>query len=82
MFWLCAPHSGVSSARGLTLGDEDLEECAAQPRAGTGGFELDHMDMHDLDFPPGSFDLVWARHVLEHSMAPLLVLLQVRNAER
>ena len=32
------------------------------------------MDMHDLDFDDGSFDAIWLRHSLEHSLAPLVVL--------
>ena len=64
------------SAHGLTFGTEDLRECDKQPHAAE--FEVSSdMDMHDLDFPAGSFSLVWARHSLEHSMAPLFVLFQI-----
>jgi SAM-dependent methyltransferase len=32
------------------------------------------MDMHQLKFKDKSFDAIWLRHTLEHSIAPLIVL--------
>lgn len=40
-------------------------------------------DMHAMPFRTGCFDLVWCRHVLEHALAPLLVLREIaRCADR
>lgn len=39
-------------------------------------------DAHKLDFPDGSFDLVYARYVLEHVTAPERVLSEMRRATR
>lgn len=54
-------------ATGLTFG-EDLEVCQRK------GFDVRAMDMSFLDFPPETFDLVYARHVLEHSFFPYFTL--------
>lgn len=53
---------------GLTLGGEDAEHCASQ------GFHTVFEDMSFTSFPDGHFDIVWARHCLEHSPWPLLTL--------
>ena len=55
-------------AIGITIGDEDLAACAAA------GFEALDMDQSYLDFADASFDLVWCRHALEHSVAPYFTL--------
>ena len=55
-------------AVGITIGHEDLAACVAQ------GYEALEMDQSFLDFPEGSFDLVWCRHALEHSVAPYFTL--------
>lgn len=34
------------------------------------------MDMNFLDFNDGEFDLVWCRHSLEHSVMPLIALME------
>lgn len=59
---------GGHHAIGITIGDEDLAACRAQ------GFEVHDMDQSYLDFADGSFDLVWCRHALEHSVAPYFTL--------
>ncbi len=55
-------------AMGIALNDEDVRVCDEQ------GFDVCKMDQNDLQFEQGAFDLVWARHVLEHSIAPLWTL--------
>jgi ubiquinone/menaquinone biosynthesis C-methylase UbiE len=40
------------------------------------GRNVIEMDFHFLDYPDDSFDLVFARHVLEHSPMPLLALME------
>ncbi len=53
---------------GTTLNSTDLDVCRAQ------GFEVHAMDQSFMDFEDKSFNLVWARHVLEHSVMPLYTL--------
>jgi len=38
------------------------------------GFEIIEQDMSFLDFPEQKFDVVWCRHVLEHSIIPFFTL--------
>lgn len=54
---------------GITLGEEALI-------AKEGGHNVLNMDMNFLEFPDNSFDLIWARHVAEHSFSPLLSLME------
>lgn len=54
---------------GITFGREAVE-------AKKTGRNVVNMDMNFLDFPDGSFDLIWARHVAEHSPMPLLTLME------
>lgn len=53
---------------GIALNPEDVRVCREQ------GFTVLEMDQNDLRFTDGGFDLVWARHVLEHSIAPYFTL--------
>lgn len=55
-------------AVGITIGAEDLAACAAAGHAAVA------MDQSFLEFDDGSFDLVWCRHALEHSVAPYFTL--------
>jgi SAM-dependent methyltransferase len=55
-------------AVGVTLGPQDLAICRSK------GFEVHPMDQNFMDLPDSTFDLVWCRHVLEHSVAPLFTL--------
>ena len=55
------------SASGITLGD-DVAICREK------GFDVAEMDMSDLDFDDGSFDFIWCRHALEHSIFPMFTL--------
>jgi len=59
-------------ATGITLGD-DVAACRAK------GFDVVEMDMSDLDFADGSFDFIWCRHALEHSVFPLFTLSEFRR---
>jgi SAM-dependent methyltransferase len=52
---------------GTTFG-EDYQECKNK------GFEVYEMDQSFLDFEKETFDLVWCRHALEHSLMPLFTL--------
>lgn len=56
-----------AEATGITFG-EDLEICRKR------GFDVHEMDQSFLEFPPETFDLVWCRHALEHSLFPLFTL--------
>ncbi len=53
---------------GITLNQTDLEECRKQ------GYTVAQMDQSFLDFEDATFDLVWARHVVEHSIFPYVTL--------
>lgn len=59
---------GYLSTIGLTLNDEDVRVCRKK------GHHVLKMDQSFLDFPDGSFDFVWARHVIEHSIFPYYTL--------
>ena len=52
---------------GLTFG-EDLQVCRDK------GFDVHEMDQSFLDFDDQSFDAVWCRHTLEHSIFPFFTL--------
>ncbi|MFK7737386.1 MAG: class I SAM-dependent methyltransferase [Pirellulaceae bacterium] len=54
-------------AKGIALGD-DVNACVEH------GFDVCEMDQSFLDFPDNSFDLVWSRHCLEHSVMPYFTL--------
>lgn len=53
---------------GITLNLTDLEECRKQ------GYTVAQMDQSFLDFDDATFDLIWARHVVEHSIFPYFTL--------
>lgn len=55
---------------GCTLGIEDLKE------AGYRGRHVVSCDMSDLKFPDNRFDMIFARHTLEHSPMPVLTLME------
>jgi SAM-dependent methyltransferase len=52
---------------GIALGD-DVGVCRQK------GFNVVEMDLSFLEFPDATFDIVWCRHVLEHSIFPLFSL--------
>lgn len=55
-------------ATGVTLGIQDVMACREQ------GFDVYEMDQSALDFEPASFDFLWCRHCLEHSIFPYFTL--------
>lgn len=59
---------GYRSTVGVTLNDEDVRICREN------GHDVRKMDQSFLEFPDSSFDLVWARHVIEHSIFPYFTL--------
>lgn len=60
---------------GITLGS-DAGICRSK------GFDVREMDQNFMSFPDGSFDFLWCRHVLEHSVAPLFTLTEYRRVVR
>lgn len=64
---------------GTSVVGQDIADCAAQ-----GFHPVYPCDMHATaeTFDAESFDLVWARHVLEHSLAPFFVLHQFAQVLR
>jgi len=61
-----------AEAIGVTLGT-DAAICRAK------GFEIRCDDQSFLSFGDQEFDLLWCRHVLEHSVAPLFTLSEYRR---
>ncbi len=55
-------------AVGIGVDERDLTVCRKK------GFNVLRMDQSELDFPPDSFDVVWCRHCLEHSVIPFYTL--------
>lgn len=60
---------------GTTLG-ADYEICREK------GFDVRELDQNFMDFPESSFDLLWCRHVLEHSIAPIFTLSEYRRVTK
>lgn len=68
-------HCGLFSRKGFqTTGISVHLPEGLKQRAKDSGFSALEMDMHFLDFPDNSFDLVWSHHSLEHSFSPLFAL--------
>ena len=57
---------------GITLG-EDYRICAKK------NLPVREMDLNLMTFPAESFDGIWCRHSLEHSIAPFFVIHQMWN---
>ncbi len=53
---------------GITINQEDIDACRQK------GYDVRDMDQSFLDFADNTFDLIWARHVLEHSIFPFFTL--------
>ncbi len=62
-------------AVGITLGP-DCDVCREK------GFDVHQMDQNFMDFADAQFDMLWCRHVLEHSVAPLFTLLEYRRVTK
>lgn len=60
---------------GVTLGP-DVEVCRGK------GLNVLEMDLSFLDFPDASFDLVWCRHAIEHSVFPFFTLSELHRVLR
>jgi ubiquinone/menaquinone biosynthesis C-methylase UbiE len=56
---------------GITNNAEDLRVCREK------NLNVREMDQSFLDFDPATFDLVWCRHCLEHSVMPYFTLSQL-----
>lgn len=61
---------------GITLNGTDVEACRAL------GYDVRQMDQSFLDFDDASFDIVWCRHCLEHSIYPYFTLSQFARVLR
>jgi len=53
---------------GVALNQTDVDVCQSL------GYKVLEMDQSFLDFPDGTFDVVWCRHCLEHSIFPYFTL--------
>ncbi|MCF8480905.1 MAG: class I SAM-dependent methyltransferase [Rhodospirillum sp.] len=60
---------------GVTLGS-DVEVCRSK------GLTVVESDITFLDFEEDSFDLVWCRHAIEHTIAPFVVLMECARVLR
>lgn len=56
---------------GITLNSEDVAVCRQK------GYEVYEMEQSFLDFENGTFDFVWCRHCLEHSIFPYFTLSEI-----
>lgn len=61
---------------GITLNDADIAACREK------GHQVLKMDQSFLDFADGDFDLIWARHVIEHSIFPYFTLFEFSRVLR
>lgn len=60
-------HRGYS-VNGITLNTEDVNVCVSK------GYYVLKMDQSFLQYPSETFDLLWCRHCLEHSVMPMFTL--------
>lgn len=58
---------------GVTLNEIDANVCNNR------GFNVHIMDQSFLDFEAQTFELIWARHVVEHSFMPLYTLTEFKR---
>lgn len=58
---------------GISINAKEVEICRKK------GFKAMLMDQSFLDFDDNSFDIIWARHVLEHSIMPYYTLLEYKR---
>lgn len=67
---------------GCGLGEKSLKECGCAVTCIDLKPQAPHViaaDQSFLPFDDESFDLVWARHVLEHSIMPLYTMMEYRR---
>lgn len=64
---------GYESVVGITLNPEDVRICTQK------GHTVLKMDQSFLEFKDGSFDFLWARHVIEHSIFPYFTLSEFKR---
>jgi len=60
---------------GITLGP-DIDICRGK------GLNVKQMDQNFMQFNDAEFDLLWCRHVLEHSIAPFFTLSEYRRVTK
>ncbi|MBN1850762.1 MAG: class I SAM-dependent methyltransferase [Deltaproteobacteria bacterium] len=53
---------------GITLNQEDIAACRNK------GYDVIEMDQSFMDFDDKTFDLIWCRHCIEHSVFPYFTL--------
>jgi len=63
------------NAKGITLDEDERKEQHFL-------YDVQLMDMAFLDFEDKSFDLVWCRHTLEHSVMPMIALSEFNRVLR
>ncbi len=63
--------------KGIALNQADVDACLE-----AGLLAVSKMDQNDMTFKDGQFHLVWARHVIEHSVAPLWTLTEFHRVLR
>lgn len=59
---------GYSNITGITLSQEDVDECI------NNGLKAIYASMSDLPYSDNSIDFIWCRHAIEHSPYPLFTL--------
>lgn len=58
---------------GITINPKEVEICKAK------GYDVRLMDQSFLEFEDNKFNIIWARHVLEHSIMPYFTLLELKR---
>ena len=54
-----------TNVKGIDISDESIRKCVED------GYDVVKMDMHDMTFPDGSFDLVFSKDNFEHAISPI-----------
>jgi len=62
---------------GITFGEDNIKYAKS-----TYGLDLIEMDMHNLQFPEGYFDLVFVIQTFEHALSPWMLILEIRRVLR
>lgn len=61
-------HKHGFEPRGIALNNGDVKHCTDL------GFDVLFRDQNDIGYSDNTFECVWARHVIEHSIAPYFTL--------